>query len=141
MTISDSDFRLFIGDDRVDGGNGTYEIVNPATEQVVAEAPDASASDAEDAAHSAAEAFPAWSQTPPEERAALLDRTADLLEARSEELFPLVQAETGATMRVTTTMQVPQAIIRMRRYAKGRSSRTRCRCHPASRRPPLAPGG
>ena len=137
-----SDFRLLIGDDRVAGANGTYEIVNPATEEVVAEAPDAGAGDAEDAARAAAEAFPAWSRTPPEERAALLDRTADLLEARSEELFPLVQAETGATWRVTTTMQVPQAILRMRRYAKGALEPNQVPLPPGVQEPtPLAPGG
>jgi acyl-CoA reductase-like NAD-dependent aldehyde dehydrogenase len=36
-----------------------------------------------------------------------------------DELIPLVQAETGATMRVASTMQVPTCVERMRRYAKG----------------------
>ena len=38
---------------------------------------------------------------------------------RTEELIPLVQAETGATMRVASTMQVPTCVDRLRRYAKG----------------------
>ena len=33
--------------------------------------------------------------------------------------MPLVQAETGATLRVTKTMQVPSVSARFRRYAKG----------------------
>ena len=36
-----------------------------------------------------------------------------------DELIPLVQAETGATQRVASTMQVPTCIERFRRYAKG----------------------
>lgn len=52
------------------------------------------------------------------ERCATLARIADVLDAHRDELVPLVQAETGATMRVTKTMQVPQAAARFRRYAQ-----------------------
>jgi acyl-CoA reductase-like NAD-dependent aldehyde dehydrogenase len=115
----DATYHLLIGGERVAGGNGTYEIVNPATEQVVGHAPDASAADAEAAARAAADAFPAWSRTSPGERGAILARAADLLDQRYPELVSLVQAETGATMRVTRQMQVPQAAARFRRYSQG----------------------
>jgi len=115
----DADYRLFIGGEWVTAGHGTYDIVNPATEAVVGRAPDASAADAQAAAQAAADAFPAWSRTTPAERAAILDRAADLLEARFADLVPLVQAETGATLRVTKQMQVPQAATRFRYYAQG----------------------
>src|SRR3954449_5873809 len=113
------DFHLLIGGERVAGARGTYDIVNPATEQVVGLAPEAGAEQADAAAEAAAAAFPAWSRTKPEERAELLNRAADLLRDRMEELIPLVQAETGATMRVASTMQVPTCVERLRRYAKG----------------------
>jgi len=115
----DEDYRLLIGGEWVTAGDGTYPIINPATEQVVGHAPNASVADAEAAAAAAAEALPAWSRTSPEERAALLTRAADLLDARYRDLVPLVQAETGATLRVTKQMQVPMAAVRFRRYAKG----------------------
>ena len=111
--------RLCIGGAWVEGGDGTYPVVNPSTEQVVGLAAEASEDDARAAAAAAAAAFPAWSRTTPEERATLLSRVADLLEERRDELVPLVQAETGATLRVTKTMQVPQAVVRFRRYADG----------------------
>jgi acyl-CoA reductase-like NAD-dependent aldehyde dehydrogenase len=111
-------YGLVIGGETVTP-DSTYEIINPATEEVVAEAPEASVAQAEAAVDAAADAFAAWSRTTPEERAALLDRAADLIDAASEELVPLVQAETGATMRVAKTMQVPQAAARLRRYARG----------------------
>ncbi len=114
-----SGFQLLIGGDRVDGDGGAYDVVNPATEGIVGQAPEASVSQVEDAAAAAADAFPAWSRTKPEERAALLNRAADLLRERMDELIPLVQAETGATLRVTQTMQVPTCVERFRRYAKG----------------------
>lgn len=112
-------YRLLIGGDWVEAGDGTYPIVNPATEEVVGHAPNASVADAEAATAAAAAAFPAWSRTSPDERAALLVRAAELLEQRFDEFVPLVQAETGATLRVAKTMQVPSAAARFRRYAKG----------------------
>ncbi|MCX7621617.1 MAG: aldehyde dehydrogenase family protein [Acidimicrobiales bacterium] len=115
----DSEYKLLIGGDWVAGGDGTYPIINPATEQVVGYAPNASVADAEAAADAAAAAFPSWSRTSPDERAALLERAATLLDQRYHEFVPLVQAETGATLRVTKQMQVPMAAVRLRRYAKG----------------------
>lgn len=115
----DAEYKLLIGGEWVDGSDGTYPIVNPATEQVVGHAPNASVADAEAAAEAAAAAFPAWSRTSPAERAALLEKAAALLDQRYAELVPLVQAETGATLRVTKQMQVPMAAVRLRRYAKG----------------------
>lgn len=115
----DAPYRLLIGGEWVDAGDGTYPIINPATEQVVGHAPNASVADAEAAAAAAAEALPAWSRTTPQERGALLARAADLLDARYRDLVPLVQAETGATLRVTKQMQVPMAAVRFRRYAQG----------------------
>ncbi|HEX4821605.1 MAG TPA: aldehyde dehydrogenase family protein [Acidimicrobiales bacterium] len=97
----------------------TYEIVNPATEQIVGEAPEAPVDEVASAAAAASAAFGSWSRTTPEERAALLDRAADVIRDHVEELIPLVQAETGATLRVTQTMQVPTCVDRFRRYARG----------------------
>lgn len=140
--MSPTGFQLLIGGERVAGDAGTYEVVNPATEQAVGAAPEASTRQVEDAAAAAAEAFPAWSRTKPEERAALLNRAADLLRDRIDELVPLVQAETGATLRTTQTMQVPTCIERFRRYAKGALEPTAIPL-PPSEMPAtaLAPGG
>ena len=107
-----------------------YAIVNPATEQVVGEAPEDSVEQVEAAAAAAAaEAFPAWSRTTPEERAALLDRAGDLIRDHIDELIPLVQAETGATMRVAKTMQVPTCVERLPPL---RPWRSRAERHPAA---------
>jgi acyl-CoA reductase-like NAD-dependent aldehyde dehydrogenase len=111
--------RCWISGQPVEGELGAYEIVNPATEEVIGLAPEASAADARRAAAAAAEAFGAWSRSAPEERAALLQEAARLLESRRKELFGLVQAETGSTNLMTRTAQVSGAIARLRRYAKG----------------------
>jgi acyl-CoA reductase-like NAD-dependent aldehyde dehydrogenase len=129
--------QCWIGGTAVEGENGTYEVVNPATEQVVGLAPEASAGDARRAAGAAAEALASWSRTSPEQRASLLTAAADLLESRSKELFGLVQAETGSTVMMTRTAQVPGAIARLRRYARGALEPTTIPLAPA----PNWPGG
>ncbi|MGW1073800.1 aldehyde dehydrogenase family protein [Streptomyces sp. NPDC002537] len=98
---------------------GHYAVVNPATEKVVGEAPEATPAEVAHAVTSARAAQDGWSRTPPRERAAVLDRIADLIDGHGEELLPLLQAETGATMRVTAGLQLPVAVERFRRYARG----------------------
>jgi phenylacetaldehyde dehydrogenase len=118
-TLTDKQYRLLIGGEWVEGSAGTYDIVNPATEALVASAPEASVDDVRAAAAAARAAFPAWSHTPPEERARLLQALADKLRERMQDLLPLVIAETGATLSVGSQLQVPQAAARFERYAKG----------------------
>src|SRR4051812_7895630 len=103
-----------------EGGNtdAGYEGINPATEEVVGVAPQASVAQAENAARAAQEAFPAWSQTSPDERARLLQATADAMKDRFDTLLPLVIAETGCTATVGKQMQVPQARVRFETYAR-----------------------
>ena len=110
-------YSLLIGGARVAAPDG-YEVINPSTEKVVGMAPNASVEQAAAACSAARDAFDSWSRTPMGERCAILDRIADVLDAHRDELVPLVQAETGATMRVAKTMQVPQAAARFRRYAQ-----------------------
>ncbi|MGI8710912.1 MAG: aldehyde dehydrogenase family protein [Acidimicrobiales bacterium] len=111
------EYQLLIGGEQVAGDSG-YEVVNPATEAVVGTAPDASVAQAASACEAAREAFDGWARTPLAERCALLAKVADVIDAHRDELVPLVQAETGCTMRVAKTMQVPQASARFRRYAQ-----------------------
>jgi acyl-CoA reductase-like NAD-dependent aldehyde dehydrogenase len=139
--VSD-EYCLLVGGDRAAGAGGAYAIVNPATEDVVGLAPEASVDQVEAAARAAAEAFPSWSRTRPSERAELLGRLADLLDARAGELVPLVQAETGATQRVAQTVQVPQTIDRFRRYQRGAAEQHSIPLPPTEMpSTALAPGG
>src|SRR3954453_4343830 len=110
--------QLLIGGDWVDGADGGYEIVNPATEEVVGVAPEASEAQALDAARAAQEAFPAWSQTTSEVRANLLQAVADAMRDKFDDLLPLVIAETGCTATVGKQMQVPQARVRFETYSR-----------------------
>ncbi len=134
-------YRLLIGGDWVEGERGTYPIVNPATEQEVGGAPEASAAQAVAATEAAAAAFPAWSRTTPEHRAELLAKAADAVRAKIPDLVDLVQAETGATMRVAKTMQLPSVADRLDRYARGATEQHSIAFPPAEiPTTPLAPG-
>ncbi|MHB1713217.1 MAG: aldehyde dehydrogenase family protein [Acidimicrobiales bacterium] len=134
--------RLLIGGKWVDAGSGTYEVINPATEQVVGRAPNASVEDAHHAAAAAAEAFPAWSATPVEERLILLKKAADAIRAKNDELVPLVIAETGATASVGSRMQVPISADRFDRYSRDIRHVQETMLPPiATSATPLAPGG
>jgi acyl-CoA reductase-like NAD-dependent aldehyde dehydrogenase len=113
-----SDAQLLIGGAWVDGADGGYDVVNPATEEVVGVAPEASEAQALDAARAAREAFPAWSQTSPDVRAELLQKTADAMRDKFDPLLALVIAETGCTATVGKQMQVPQARVRFETYAR-----------------------
>ena len=137
--MTDTGYALTIGGERVEAAGG-YDVVNPATEQVVATAPDASVDQAGAACQAARDAFDGWARTSMEERCALLARFADVWDAHYDELVPLVQAETGATLRTTKSMQVPQVSARFRRYAKPETDLVPL--PPAVVPPtPLAPGG
>ncbi|MFD9355648.1 aldehyde dehydrogenase family protein [Streptomyces sp. NPDC060031] len=111
--------RLYIGGEWVEPSGGHYEVVNPADESVVGLAPEASPAQVEEAARAAAEAFGSWSRTRPEERAAILDRAADIIQREYEPWSALAQAETGAPTGIARGMQVGVGVARFRRYAKG----------------------
>jgi len=118
-TLTGKPYRNLIGGSWLEGGGGSYGIVNPATEEVIDEAPESTAADAEAAAEAARAALPAWKRTSPEERANLLQKLADEVRKRNDALLPLIMAETGATLKVGSSLQVPQAVARFERYAKG----------------------
>src|SRR3954469_906299 len=110
--------KVLIGGEWVDGADGGYDVINPATEEVVGVAPEASAAQARDAARAAQEAFPEWSQTTPEFRADLLAKAGEAIKGHYKGLLPTVIAETGCTATVGKQMQVPTAWTRFETYAR-----------------------
>jgi acyl-CoA reductase-like NAD-dependent aldehyde dehydrogenase len=117
--VSDDNYRLFIGGDWVEPGGGHYDVINPATEAVVGQAPEASRQQVYDAAAAAKAALPAWSATSPEQRSELLHRAADTITKHADEYAAIAQAETGATSATVKALQINVAVARFRRYAKG----------------------
>jgi len=70
-------------------------VLNPATEEVIAEVASASAEETDAAVARAKEAFPTWRAVAPTDRAALLRRLATLVEEHSEELARIESRNVG----------------------------------------------
>ncbi len=77
---------------------GTWDVLNPATEEVIRSVPFGNAKDCEAAIDAAASALPAWSGKTAYERAALLKRAADLIRERASELARTTVMEAGKPM-------------------------------------------
>ncbi len=88
------EFRLLIGGKLV-AGAGSFDVINPATEQVVAACPRADLAQLNQAVAAAKAAFPSWAATPLAERARLLVKLADAIDAHAAELAPLLTQEQG----------------------------------------------
>jgi acyl-CoA reductase-like NAD-dependent aldehyde dehydrogenase len=76
----------------------THEVINPATEEVVATVPSTSAEETDAAIAAAATAFPAWRDVAPGERARLLRDFATLVDEHREELARLEVRNSGHTI-------------------------------------------
>ena len=86
--------RHYIGGEWVTG-DGTFADVNPFSGETVAEVAAGGHDDAVRAVAAAAQAFPDWAATVPEERQRLFLATADLVEQRIQEITALLGEETG----------------------------------------------
>lgn len=89
-------------------------VVNPATEEVVAEVARGSAEDVDRAVAAARAAFPGWSATPVAERAAILSKIHALILERKEPLAQALSLEMGAAISFSRAMQVPLAAEHVR---------------------------
>jgi acyl-CoA reductase-like NAD-dependent aldehyde dehydrogenase len=90
----DKEFKLLI-DGQAVAGASTFDVVNPATAKPFATCPKADVDQLNRAVAAAKAAFPAWSQTPVEERAAKVEALAAGLEARMQEFASLLTSEQG----------------------------------------------
>ncbi|MCP5151150.1 MAG: CoA-acylating methylmalonate-semialdehyde dehydrogenase [Ectothiorhodospiraceae bacterium] len=89
----------FIDGKHVAGESGRFgEVYDPSTGQVTAKVPFASTQETRRAIESAARAFPGWAATPPAQRARVMFRFRDLLDAHKSELARIVSAEHGKTL-------------------------------------------
>jgi acyl-CoA reductase-like NAD-dependent aldehyde dehydrogenase len=96
--------KMFIAGESVDSVTGqTTEVRNPANGEVVDTVPKGSAEDARRAIDAAAAAFDAWSHTSAEERANMLFKSAELVEAERKPLSELLTREQGKPLQESAT--------------------------------------
>jgi succinate-semialdehyde dehydrogenase/glutarate-semialdehyde dehydrogenase len=94
----DAPTRLLIGGQWSAGRQGVLPVINPATEEPIAEVADAGVEDALDAVAAAAGALPGWAARPPRERGECLRRAWALMTEWSESLARLMVAENGKVL-------------------------------------------
>lgn len=98
--------KLFIDGEWVSStGTGAIDVINATTEEVIGQVAEGTAEDAAKAAAAAKAALPGWSATPVEERAKFLQRLADGLQARTEEIAKVITAEVGTPFFISQIAQ------------------------------------
>jgi acyl-CoA reductase-like NAD-dependent aldehyde dehydrogenase len=120
-----NEFRLLIDGKLVDGA-GTLDVINPATGRVLTTAPRADRAQLDQAVAAARTAFPAWSATRLRQRAALLVKLAEALEAEQDQFARLLTEEQGkplpqalweiafsiAVLRYFATLDLPLDVLK-----------------------------
>jgi aldehyde dehydrogenase (NAD+) len=86
-------------------GRGAIDVINAATEEVMGAAPDGTVEDVDRAVAAARAAFPRWSETAPAERASYLERIAEGLNARGDEIARTITAEVGMPLKLSRAIQ------------------------------------
>jgi len=75
------------------------DVLNPANESVLAFLPHATEKDLDDALESAQKGFKIWRDTPVQKRASILNKTADLIEERTNQISRIITLEQGKPLR------------------------------------------
>jgi acyl-CoA reductase-like NAD-dependent aldehyde dehydrogenase len=94
MAIETKEFRQLIGGELVAGAS-QVDVIDPATGVVIAKSPVADAGQVEQAVQAARAALAAWSNTPIDDRAAIVHRIADAVEESAEDIARVVTLEQG----------------------------------------------
>src|ERR1700682_3514176 len=107
------DQPLFIGGKWQDSVSGkTFETLNPATGEVICQVAEGDKADVDLAVSAARKAFEEgpWPKLNASDRGRLLNRLADLIEERSEELAALETLDNGKPYRDALTIDLPATV-------------------------------
>jgi len=107
----------YIGGEYRDGTGTTATLVDPATGEGFREIVQSGASDVNDAVEAARAAAPAWAAQTPGQRARVLLRLADAIEADAEELTRMEVTESGKPWTTMLDGEIPFAADNLRFFA------------------------
>jgi betaine-aldehyde dehydrogenase len=108
----------FINGKSVDGASGeTTTLINPATGEAFATAPNSNAADVDKAMKAASNAFVDWRDSTPSERQREILKIADAIEARAEEFVAIESENCGKPMGLTASEEVPPMVDQIRFFA------------------------
>lgn len=116
--MADQTFKNVVNGELVDSVSGeTYDVIDPTTGEVYAQAAMSGAEDVDRAYAAAATAFETWRDTTPQDRAAALLKIADAIEARAEEINAVESKDTGKPLHLTMSEELPYASDHFRFFA------------------------
>lgn len=111
-------YQLLIGGQWRDASDGaTFTTKCPANGEVLASCAQATRSDVDDAVNAAWKAFETWKHVPVCERAAILNKIADIIDANTEHLAMVESLDNGKPIRETMAIDVPLSAKHFRYFA------------------------
>jgi aminobutyraldehyde dehydrogenase len=110
--------KLLINGKLVEGKGESQKVLDPATGRMLALVNEASATQVNAAVNAATAAFPAWAATVPKDRAALLLKLADRIEADATAIAALESQNCGKPLAAVTGDEIP-AIADVFRFFAG----------------------
>ena len=111
-------YQLFIDGKWVDAQDGkTFTAHNPANGEILASCADAGKQDVDKAVKAAWKAFDSWKKIGLQERAAILLKIADIIDANAEKLAMVETLDNGKPIRETMNVDVPLASDHFRYFA------------------------
>jgi 1-pyrroline dehydrogenase len=117
MSVATTQQKNFVGGEWVDAvEGGTAEILNPATGETIAEVPQGTQADVDRAVEAAKRAWPEWRETTPQERAEMLLKLADAIEAHTDELARVESQNVGKPLAYARD-EIPVCCDNLRFYA------------------------
>ncbi|MFQ3339553.1 MAG: aldehyde dehydrogenase (NAD+), partial [Colwellia sp.] len=110
--------QLFINGQWLDSSsNKTIDVINPATEKVIASIPLANEKDVNKAVQSAKKAFITWQQTNSDDRAGFINAIVAKLIEKRDEMAATICAEQGMPITFAHSVQAGGPILGMASYA------------------------
>ena len=96
----------------------TIEDINPATSEVIATIPRSNSNDVNEAVLAADKARDNWSSLSLDERRKWLEKIANALEARSEEIAELESLDTGKPIKIARAVDASRSVANFRFFAE-----------------------
>lgn len=111
-------YQLFIGGQWRDASDGEFFTTKcPANGEKLAECAQATKEDVDDAVREAWKAFETWKKVPTSERAAILNKIADIIDANTEHLAMVESLDNGKPIRETMAIDIPLSAKHSRYFA------------------------